>query len=66
MGSVYVFGRPSRAGQRLKDGSTQIDLGNLRRDAIFWGRLEHLVNLWCKKQFSGVLIFAENVENRSQ
>lgn len=64
--SVYAVGRPSKVGQRLKDGSVQIDLGNLRRDTIFWARVEQLVSAWCDKQFSSVSDLRTKVENPSQ
>lgn len=64
--SVYCPGRPSNAGQRLKDGCTQMYLGSLRRDALFWCKVEHLVKIWCEKQFCRDVIFAKEVESLSQ
>lgn len=57
--SCYAVGRPSKVGQRLKDGTTQIDLGTLRRDTLFWCKVERLVAAWCEKQFSRGVIFAK-------
>lgn len=57
--SVYAVGRPLNAGQRLKDGSIQLDLCNLRRDSLFWSKVEHLVASWCEKQFSRDVRFAK-------
>lgn len=48
--SVYAGGRPSRRGQRLKDGKCQ-PYFDAWRDLAFWMRVDMLVSAWCCLMF---------------